>query len=551
MIDCEGLLPDFWITQKNKYPAGIPAEQYEREEDERFIIWHSGVMARYDKRKIDWRTLAEEAFCDRLAFGEYLGWYKVVVFDRESGAWLFFGDSCGSQHLFLDRANARFSDRLLTLRDALGSTAEADMAALTDLLCRGTLFGEETPVKGLAKTDCEFYYIFRDGVFERRSKRLQPLSKTKGVKDLTDVLLPITEALGEKKACAVCTGGTDSRTVLAALSALGKTPELVLTAHRDNPDVVPAAAVARCLGRELTVLDPEKRDDNWLETGFGMMDGLSDAVLGYRHYLKASWASQNGYAFEYGGVAGEFYKNVFYRPLRWLLMGKKDQRFYRKVLLDADAEVWFGPALRDAIPLCERELDKIAAEAFKEKKGLATANRVGYYLLSAASGTITSGYASACCKIDPLMDRALVADASREKPVSHTMHMWQRKQIAKYCPSLSDIPTDQGYSCTLRPLRLFCERCKKLLFIADRVFNRIRRSLGLGFKSKEQRYWDEDYIEARKSELWQKALTYCREKGIIQQDVDETEIPLRDTGTLLLAGMLFADRTTQDREARP
>ncbi len=127
------------------------------------------------------------------------------------------------------------------------------------------------------------------------------------------------------------------------------------------------------------------------------------------------------------------------------------------------------------------------------------------------------------------------------------MHMWQRKQIAKYCPSLSDIPTDQGYSCTLRPLRLFCERCKKLLFIADRVFNRIRRSLGLGFKSKEQRYWDEDYIEARKSELWQKALTYCREKGIIQQDVDETEIPLSDTGTLLLAGLLFADSPTQVR----
>ncbi len=547
MIDCEGLLPDFWITQKNKYPAGIPAEQYEREEDERFIIWHSGVMARYDRKKVNWQELAELAVSENLVFSDYLGWYKIVIYDKKSVCWLFFGDSCGSQYLFMDCANARFSDRFLTLRAALDAPAEVDMPALTHMICRGTLFGESTLIKGLTKTDCGSYYFFRNGIFERRSKHLPLFSETEGKKDLKDVLLPITEAIGDKKACAVCTGGTDSRTVLAALSALGKTPELVLTAHRDNPDVVPAAAVARCLGRELTVLDPEKRDDNWLETGFGMMDGLSDAVLGYRHYLKASWAKQNGYAFEYGGVAGEFYKNVFYRPLRWLLLGKKDQIYYRRALLDAEAEEWFGPVLLDSMPICERELDKIAEEAFKETKSLEVANHIGYSLLSSSVGTITSGYAAACCKIDPLMDRALAAAASKENYMSHSMHMWQRKQIAKNCPRLSDLPTDQGYSCTLRPLRLFCERCKKLLFIADRVFNRIRRSLGLGFKSKEQRYWDEDYIEARKSELWQKALTYCREKGIIQQDVDETEIPLSDTGTLLLVGMLFADSPAQVR----
>ena len=61
-----------------------------------------------------------------------------------------------------------------------------------------------------------------------------------------------------------------------------------------------------------------------------------------------------------------------------------------------------------------------------------------------------------------------------------------------------------------------------------------------------QRYWNADYAEARKSELWQKALTYCREKGIIRKDVKETELPPSVTGVLLLVGMLVFDSPKQE-----
>ena len=85
-----------------------------------------------------------------------------------------------------------------------------------------------------------------------------------------------------------------------------------------------------------------------------------------------------------------------------------------------------------------------------------------YSLLSSNAGTITNGYASACCKIDPLMDCALAAAASRESFISYSMNMWQRKQIAKTCPSLINLPTNQGYSYTTQPMKLFAERCKKM-----------------------------------------------------------------------------------------
>ena len=49
-----------------------------------------------------------------------------------------------------------------------------------------------------------------------------------------------------------------------------------------------------------------------------------------------------------------------------------------------------------------------------------------------------------------------------------------------------------------------------------------------------------DYVEARKDAMWQKTLTFCREKGIIRKDVKESDIPLNMTGRLMLVYMLVA-----------
>jgi len=35
-------------------------------------------------------------------------------------------------------------------------------------------------------------------------------------------------------------------------------------------------------------------------------------------------------------------------------------------------------------------------------------------------------------------------------------------------------------------------------------------------------------------------LTFCREKGIIRKDIDESDIPLNMTGILIQIGLLFS-----------
>lgn len=536
------LSPDFWITGEDDLPSSDFFQKYERIENDCYIVWHSGVLAYYDGRPVDLFMIAEQAFRGNLEFSEILGWYKVVIYQKSSRCWLLFGDNCGSQCFFLDKENACFSDRLLTLRRKRGKKAEINMEALADMICRGGLIGTETPVSGIVKTDSSEYYLFHNDHFDCLSKSLPRFSAETEKLNITDILKPVLEQIKEEKICAVCTGGTDSRAVLAALYALGCRPELILTAHKDNPDVESAKKVSEMLGLNLHLIDPTAKEQKWLAKGIWMTDGMYDAVLGYRHYLKAMWSKGRALSFEFGGVGGEFYKNNYYKPFRWMLSREKDAAFFRKKLLSfREPAPWCSDTLRQAFMSGESTIEKVSEIGADEKSDLARGNSIGFALLSSVAGSITGGYAPLCCKVDPLMDRRLIGSASHDDVLSHALHLWQRRQIAKDYAPLGELVTDQGYSCSIKVFRLFQDQCKEISFYTDRVINRIRKKLGMGFTSKVQRYWDRDYADARATIEWEKTLTLCREKDIIRKSIDDSDIPLNMTGILLQIGLLFSE----------
>ena len=121
------------------------------------------------------------------------------------------------------------------------------------------------------------------------------------------------------------------------------------------------------------------------------------------------------------------------------------------------------------------------------------------------------------------------------------MHRWQRKQVEKNCKTIAKIATDQGYTCSLDFLLYTKDSIKKVLFYIDRVFNRACRKIGLGFKSKEQRYWDDDYTNARDIALWTRTIANLKSMGIITHDVNTEDIPLKYTGWLITLGLILAE----------
>ncbi len=519
---------DFWISRG----------KYQETETERVNIWLSGILC-YDEGKYDIVEFSTKFLERNLDFNTIIGWYKIVIFNKEDSKWYFFGDNSNSQHFFYAKKTGDFSDSFLSLKNKMCVTP--NYTAIYELLGLGFTAGENTVANEISRTDKDYYYIYDGTEITKESKNLKRLNELNYPLSIRDVIKPLTPQIKGKRIAAVCTGGTDSRAVISALDSSGIESQLVLTGHKDNPDIAPANQISKELGVTLTILNPDEKEPEWIKKGFVFTDGQYDPVLSYRHYLKAQWENTQEIQYEFGGLAGEFYKNDFCQPIRWF--GKKlDSKFYYDTLLkpDLSSQTWVGVSVKKAEEDSYHQLMPVAQKTEKEHTLLEKGNSVGFDILAWKSGAITNGYSSVATKIDPLMDRQLCAFASHDNWMTHSMHQWQRKQVEKECKRIANIPTDLGYTCSMNPLLYTVDIIKKGTFYADRVFNRVRRGIGLGFKSKEERFWDNDYIDARKTDAWKSAVEYCKEKDILNQECLEADIPLTKTGWVLLFGMIFA-----------
>lgn len=507
-----------------------------RDEDDRILVVCVGLIVQTVSagERLSLLEIGHAAAKGELDFTRLHGNYKLVVYRKESDTYLFFGDNAGSQVFYIDRETQTFSDSFLALVQAR-SAYTPDYTAVRQLLADDYIPGCRTLVEQIEVTSLFAYYELAGGRIRAFSKRLPSLQENGGgeIAPLVDAYM---EALGEEPYCAVCTGGMDSRLVLAHLKRCGKTPgDLVLTAHPGNPDIETAGNVAKTLSLPLHILDTQEKEEDWLRTGFAFGDGMYDVVNAYRQYRKSRWVSEKGYAYEFGGVGGEFYKNVFCQP--FLTAGKsREEKLGR---LTASLQRTYG-FMGDKVLAADSAPDKADAACSCDGAGILCAcNEVGYGILTRKAQRISGACAARVLKIDPLMDRDVVAKASKESPLSHAMGMWQRRGIGSAWPALSDLPTGDGYTCSLRKGVLLRERAKRGAFYASRVMARLRRKLGLPFKDVTQRYWDTDYREAAATESFREAVNVCRRLGILCEDADGKDIPAAKVGNILLLGMLF------------
>ena len=525
---------------ENRTDLWIARGKYRETETEKLSIWLSGVLS-YDDGKSNPIEFAQMFLKGSLDFNTIIGWFKIVIFDKENKKWYLFGDNSNSQYFFYSLKTGCFSDSMLSLREILADEVTPNYSAIYELLGLGFTVGEETVINEIKRTDKDFYYIYDGKRMERKSKRLKTLRTLDRQIEIFDIIKTLKDQIEGEKLAAVCTGGTDSRAVISALNQANLDTEFVITGHDDNPDIVPAHRISEALGIELTVLNPDKKEYDWIKKGFEFTDGQYDAVLSYRHYLKAQWEKKQGIEYEFGGLAGEFYKNAFCHPFRWAAK-KKDGTFYYNLLLNPGlrTQQWIGEKISGAEKNSYEERMSVALKADGEYTLLEKGNRIGFDILSWKSGQITNGYAATATKIDPLMDRQMCAYASHDNCLAHSMHRWQRKQVEKNCKKIADIPTDQGYTCSMKPLYYTRDTVKRCAFYLGRIFNRIRRKMGMGFKSKEPHFWDDDYFSARKTEAWETAIERCKIIGILEKDSSDRDIPLGKTGWIITLGMLFS-----------
>lgn len=296
-------------------------------------------------------------------------------------------------------------------------------------------------------------------------------------------------------------------------------------------------------GFPLKIIHPGEKEEHWLEKGVLFNDGCYDAVLSYRHLQKARWIKENGYHVEFGGLGGEFTKGVYYTPVRWRFPRHGDETFYYEKMLASTGRLgkWCGVAIWESIDGYKPIVMELARKGTTEATMQAGCNAVVYDKLGYIMASQTNPNSDIFAKIDPMMDRRIVAAVSQKNHYSLAMNIWERRQIAKYCPILSDIETDTGLSCSVALIPLTKERLKKLAFYISRVISRIRKKLGLNYTTATSPLWDRDYAAARKTTTWKDAFVRCKELGFINEIADENDIPLNQTGHILLLGLVFSD----------
>ena len=160
-------------------------------------------------------------------------------------------------------------------------------------------------------------------------------------------------------------------------------------------------------------------------------------------------------------------------------------------------------------------------------------------MLTSASCSITNVILPYCTKIDPLMNRNLIASVCYKSPFSLTMARWQRREINAQCPQLSEVETDQGFSCSVRTTVLIKESFKILSHYINLAANKIKRKI---LKQKvEISNWQQDYIDAKSSPEYESAIEVCKQLGIISKNSTAHNLPINKVGFILMIGMFLSN----------
>lgn len=518
---------------------------YTVEENEHLKIFVRGYVFSADGTETnnDLTAIAECVVSGALDFNKLIGFYRILVIDKDSQTAFFWGDNAGTMLFFYSEDMPIASDSLLAIADRFREDEQKlniDKDGVCELMAFDSIVTERTVIEGIKKTDFSLYYILDDHGIRAESKKLAGYSTMRCKYSLYELCRDLLAIIGKDYAACTITGGTDSRAVLACLHKSDCYPPLVLTAHRGNPDIGVARSVAAVSGEHIAVIDPSEKEDNWIEQGFLFSDGNFDVVLGYRHLIKCRYLSGIGSRACFGGAAGEFYKNAFYKPFLNIRhnIGFSHETVVDDIFPGTGIPGFISEEIKNRFGSIRSQIISMLA-SYKETSAFTCYNAAGGIRLRGSVSSLANNISRYIINVDPLMEPSLIRSIVKVRPASLSMAMWLRTEIFNADSSLSEIPTDSGYSCSTRYIKVQSERLRKLNFWISRVTARLKRKLGFTYRDITQHYWDEDYFDAKKRCEFMEAFKSCIEMNIIDENTRIEDIPPELVGKILLIGQVI------------
>lgn len=459
------------------------------------------------------------------------GVYRVTI-TRHDGTNIHFCDNAGCARFYIDEQNAGF---YTSLSEAVPRTKRVpNYGAISQFLYYGCIYGLDTPLEGITRSDPEKYYVVKQGKLTARSKNLTPLEEMEVPDNVLEVQMGrLSRAVADldKVACTI-TGGTDSRAILAHLLHNGIRPVLDITGHDGQADVEIARKIAETTKLDLIAVSDEPEDERWIDDAIAAADGMTGVCEIYRLHKKAQQLHQSGISLECGGAAGELYKNSFINQDLPLYGGEpRWERFMKYKVGTYD----FPQALcGEKISTQMRELPTLTLKRISQHTGKNKANAylsAGYEIMQARVSGVYGMSTHWYIHYNPLLERNVAAFAFKKNPYKLEMQAFQREQVTSYCPAIKTIETDRGLTCDRN--RIIQEFFKSNLFLVkialQRTFKRGEVSCRI----------DPCFTQGLSSPQFQTAIMRCKELKIIPMDISNDQIPQGIADRLFALGTLL------------
>ena len=472
----------------------------------------------------------EDYYNQTLCFDDCIGTYRIQI-DLHDRGQLFFGDSAGVMFWYLDDMRGRI---LGQLSDVLLTEREPDYASIAQFLWFGCIYEGGTILKGVVRSDPECFYTIRDGKITAYSKNLTPFEKLpdedNALEQYVRRVLNAVEAR-EHIGCTI-TGGTDSRAILAHLCSLGIKPLLSITGTDEQSDVKIAKQIAATLGQKIITVSGKPETSEWLEATLIETDGQAGACGAYRLLRQFQTLEKQDVVLQFGGVAGEFYKNSFINQDYPNYSGRPNwKRFLKYKVITYDfPESLCGPKLRDEVKRVPVFLLSVVEKNQGKTKASAYLS-AGYRILQARTQTISMMENRHVITCNPLLERCVAAPMFRTDPYKLEMQSYQRWQVTQLCPQIKNIPTDRGLTCNSG--RKQVEWLKSAAFLARVAFGR------LFHRKKTAGRIDPCFEQGLCSLQYSEAVDQCKKLGILSEAISPGDLPRSIADRVLTVGNFF------------
>lgn len=454
------------------------------------------------------------------------GSYRMQIVYPD-GKEIFFADNAGLMRWYIGPKGF-----FTSLREAALESQTPDYPAAAQFLYYGAIYGMETVVRDVRRSDPNKYYRLQSGQIEEKEKGLPPLEEINAPKDaLAAQMRRLAQSLsGHRNIACTITGGVDSRAILAHMIHNNLHPLLDITGKPTDPDVVIAKKVADRLNSKLLFVSDSPSSTDWIDEAIREADGMTGVCGIYRLYKKALCLRDKGIFLECGGLNGEMYKNSFINQDYPFYGGKPNWKHYLRLKVatyDFPLSIC-GSQIADAM----KDVPRVTLEWLYSHTGRTKASAylsAGYELLQGRCAAITAMNTRYYVQYAPLMERTVVAPMFRENPYSLEMQAFQREQVSIYCPILKDIETDRGLTCNSD--KKIIEQVKSTAYLAKVGLTRIF------YRGKTSERIDTCFQEGLSSPQYRAALERCKDLGIIAPSIEKLPAGIADRifalGTIL------------------